>query len=682
MINTQIILIICLIALFISGATYFVSQRKAKPVGYSGARKITNKRLMVFYQISYVEFSKLPFLSKLIRRVRFRLSTINPYDELTLRKETMRITLRVLAISLVVITTMAIFSKSFVMVLFTIMGVVVLNTLLISIFVKRVEDRLLVQFVNYLEEVRHDYQELKLVDESIYQGAQRSPHDMKLQAERIHDILTSKDPKKELEAFYAVALNRYLKLFAGVSYLVMEHGDRVVSKGSMYLNALSKLVREIRDDVLRRRRLSYKLSNLSLFALLPILFTFPIETWATTYFPIMKQFYAGNIGYILRIILYSACIIFYLLVRKIGEIEDARYTAVGSRRNWEKHVYNLPGARWFIDRIVPSKRTRKHYQITLLLKESNSPLTIEWFYIQRIVVSLACFIGVIALSIFLHWNTSHQILTNLTTETPHMMGFMTEDEKLRAKELTDFDNAVIRDLKGADTLTRDAVLERVMLLPDAPTENTALSKTVTRITEKMEVLNNQYFKWWELLIAIGTSCIGFFIPLWITQFQRRMRILEIQNEVDQFHVVISILSQFERMNVQTILEWMERYSIIFRPALRKCIVNFDSGPERAIVELKEDAPFISFVRIINRLQLALEKIPLIQAFDDLELEQEFHREQKMDRMNRLISKKVLWGRICGWTPFYMCVLLYLLFPMLYVSIGQMDKTMSNLMKFT
>lgn len=74
-------------------------------------------------------------------------------------------------------------------------------------------------------------------------------------------------------------------------------------------------------------------------------------------------------------------------------------------------------------------------------------------------MSLACFIGVIALSIFLHWNTSHQILTNLTTETPHMMGFMTEDEKLRAQELTDFDNAVIRDLKGADTLTRDAVLK-------------------------------------------------------------------------------------------------------------------------------------------------------------------------------------------------------------------------------
>ena len=65
-----------------------------------------------------------------------------------------------------------------------------------------------------------------------------------------------------------------------------------------------------------------------------------------------------------------------------------------------------------------------------------------------------------------------------------MMGFMTEDEKLRAQELTDFDNAVIRDLKGADTLTRDAVLERVMLLPDAPTENTALSKTVTGLRRK------------------------------------------------------------------------------------------------------------------------------------------------------------------------------------------------------
>lgn len=678
MINIQILLIICLIALVLSSVYHYVSVRKNKTSTF-GSKKESNKRLLVFYQKSYVELSKLPVLGKLIRQVRFRLATINPYDELTLRRETMRITLKVLAISFLVIALMAIFSKNLVMVLFSIMGVIVLNTLLINVFVKRVEDRLLVQLVNYLEEVRHDYQELKLVDEAIYQGAQRSPHDMKLQAERIHEILTAKDPKKDLEAFYTVVPNRYLKMFAGISFLVMEYGDRLVSKGSMFLNALSKLVREIRDDVLRRRRLSYKLSNLSLFALLPILLTFPIETWATTYFPIMNQFYSGNIGYILRIIIYSACIIFYLLVRKISEIEESRYMTTTSRRNWEKHVYEWPGVSWIIDRVVPSKRTRKHYEVTLLLKESNSPLTIEWFYIQRIVVSLTCFIGVIVLSFFLHWNTSHQIYTNLTTEASHLMGYMTDEEKLRGKELTDFDNALIRDLKGADTLTREAVLERVILMPDAPSESAALNNTVTRIIEKIEVLNNQYFKWWELLIAIGGACIGFFIPLWLTQFQRKMRIMEIQNEVDQFHVVISILSQFERMNVQSILEWMERYSIIFKPTLRKCIANFDSGPERALEELKDDAPFISFVRIVNRLQLALEKIPLIEAFDDLEMEQEFHREQKIDRMNRLISKKVVWGRICGWAPAYLLIFLYLLFPMIYVSIGQMDQTMQQIM---
>ncbi|PAD71340.1 hypothetical protein [Paenibacillus campinasensis] len=681
MIDTQLLLIICLIALVVSAIAYIIDQRKRKTKGTSTAAEI-NKKLLVFYQKSYVEFSKLPILSKFILRVRFRLATINPYDELTLRRETMRITIRILLISLLLVTVMAIFSQSFVAVLFTIMGIILLNTMLINIFVKRVEDRLLIQLVNYLEEVRHDYQELKLVDQAIYQGAQRSPHTMKLQAERIHDILTSRDPKKELESFYSVAPNRYLKLFAGVSFLVMEYGDRVVKKGSMYLNSLSKLVREIRDDVLRRRRLSYRLSLMSIFALAPIVLTFPIKDWATTYFPIMEMFYEGTIGYILQIVIFSICIIFYLLLRKIGEIEEARYTAVGARRNWEKRLYELPVVQWIVDRIVPSKRSSKHFRITMLLKESNSPLTIEWFYIQRIVVSLACFIGVVALMIFLHWNTSHQVFTKLTSDTPHLMGYMTDEEKLKAKELTDFDNAVIKELKGEGrSLTREAVLERVMLMPDISLDEIALNKTVNRIIEKMQVLENQYFKWWELLIALGIGGVGFFIPLWITQFQKKMRNLEIQNEVDQFHVVISILSQFERMNVHTILEWMERYSVMFRPALRKAIVNFDSGPEQALKELKEDAPFISFVRVVNRLQLALEKISLSQAFDDLEMEQEFHREQKMDRMNQLINKKVFWGRACGWTPVFLLIFLYLLFPMIFVAIGQLNQTMTQLLNF-
>ena len=59
-----------------------------------------------------------------------------------------------------------------------------------------------------------------MVEEAIYQTAQEvdSP-EMARQAEKIYEILISDDPESELEKYYDVAPNSYLKEFAGVSYL-------------------------------------------------------------------------------------------------------------------------------------------------------------------------------------------------------------------------------------------------------------------------------------------------------------------------------------------------------------------------------------------------------------------------------------------------------------------------------
>ncbi|OMP13425.1 hypothetical protein COLO4_01712 [Corchorus olitorius] len=189
------------------------------------------------------------------------------------------------------------------------------------------------------------------------------------------------------------------------------------------------------------------------------------------------------------------------------------------------------------------------------------------------------------------------------------------------------------------------------------------------------MMDSEYFKWYELLLAIGLSVIGYYIPFWILLFQKRMRLMEMQNEVDQFHTLISILIQFDRMDTQMILEWMERYSLIFKPALLKCLNDYDQGAEKAIMQLKEDAPYPAFVKIINRLQRSVEKIPLLYAFDDLESEQEHHREMKIERMNRVINQKVFWGKACGWTPAVFLLIFFLVGPMLYVSMMNMADMM-------
>lgn len=670
----DIVLIIVLVAFFISGVVFFIDRHKSK--NKSNRDKAVKNAL--FYQRAYIQFMRIPFFRRKLVRIKLRLASINPYDELTLRRETMRITLHTLTFLLLGVIVFAIISQSFMGTLFAIIGAILLNSLLVTVYVKKVEDKLLVQLVDFLEEERHQYQDTKEVDVAIYEAAQLSQHEIKLQMEKIHSMLTGKNPPKELDAFYDVAPNRYLKIFAGVSHLVMEYGDKVIQKGSMYLNSLSKLVRDIRDDVMRRDRLSYRLSKLKIIALSPILLTFPLVLWAETFFPIMKDFYEGRAGYILRLIIYAASIIFFLLLNKVSELEDARYIAPIGRKEWEKKLYEFAIVRFIIDRIVPRRYTTKRKNIERLLKESNSPLTIEWFYIQRVTVSLACFILVTFISFFLHWNAIHHVKHNITLEQSSFVGALTPETKEQAKERTWMDNQIIGDLKGVDNLTRSIVNEKVMEFTSSETNTIHLKATTDRILTKISILNNEYYKWYELLIALGFGVLGFYFPYWLVQFQRRIRLQEMQNEVDHFHTLISILCEFEFSSPEMILEWLERYSIIFKPALQKCLNNFEQGAVNALEELMKDAPFTSFVKIINRLIRASEKISVKEAFDDLEMHQEYHREQKIERLNRLINKKVFLGKLFGWSPILLLIGLFLVIPMLYVSLTSMDTLMNQL----
>lgn len=644
-------------------------------------QKKTNAKYMVFYQRSYDRFSRIPLLRRQLTSIRRRLSLINTYDEFTIRKETMRITFSILGTIFIGIIIVSLISKSLMAVVIALIVAIVTNGLLITIFVNRVEDRLLKQFTEFLEDQRHHYQESRMVDEAIYDAAQGSPHAIKLQTERIHEVITSEDPQTKLSEYYVVAPNRYLKIFAGVSHMVMEYGDKVIGRGSMYLAAVNKFVQQIRFDLLRRRLLNYKLQGLTLIALSPILLAFPIRAWSETYFPITEEFYTSRIGYITLILIYAASVISYMFIRKLGELDEDNYVGSGPRKQWEKKVYSWPWAKALVDRMVPQRHTRQHYRLSILLKESNSPLTKEWFYIQRITVSLACFIGVVILSVFLHYNAVHQISTKPTSEQNRILGQLTGDELTEAQQLTEFDNKVIEDFKEVKSKSRDTLIQSIQEKSGIMMDSTALNKAADRITQKIESMQSEYFKWWELLLAMVIAIIAYYIPYWILHFKRRMRAMEMQNEVDQFHTLISILMQFDRMSVDTILEWMERFSVIFKPALRRCLLDYDSGAQQALQALREEAPFQSFDRIVSRLIRASEKISIAEAFDDLEMEQEYYAKDKEDKLAKLIHKKAASARTFGYAPGALLIMLYLVFPMIYISYGELitnSKTIMNL----
>ena len=91
--------------------------------------------------------------------------------------------------------------------------------ILIESSVDKKDDSLLAQQVDFFSEVRHAYHEFNMVEEAIYQVSQDDEKEVSRQGEKIYEILISDDPETELEKYYDVAPNNFLKEFAGLSYI-------------------------------------------------------------------------------------------------------------------------------------------------------------------------------------------------------------------------------------------------------------------------------------------------------------------------------------------------------------------------------------------------------------------------------------------------------------------------------
>ena len=91
-----------------------------------------------------------------------------------------------------------------------------------------------------------------------------------------------------------------------------------------------------------------------------------------------------------------------------------------------------------------------------------------------------------------------------------------------------------------------------------------------------------------------------------------------EDEVMQYQVIILMLMRLERVDVEMILEWLDRYADIFKEQISKCLNNYESGAYEALEEMKEEVTYQEFIRIIESLQSAVEKVPIKEAFEELE----------------------------------------------------------------
>lgn len=635
--------------------------------------------LEILYQKLYTKYIKTPFLKRYLFKIRRRLEIINVDDEYLTRKQTSQILTKALLIIIPLTLIIILIAKSNALLLsiLLIFELFIIDTL-VDGMVDKMDNRLLQQQIDFFAEIRHAYHEYNMVEEAIYQVAQDDENvEMARQAEKIYEILISNDPESELEKYYDVAPNSYLKEFAGISYLTKEFGDRKVDKTSLYLKNLNNISQEMQLEILKRDKLDYVFQSLSVISILPLLALEPIKNWAVSQFSFTSSFYLGKQGMIVQILIVILTFLCYTLTRKL---KDNGSTTIDTRATnpWQEKLYKLPVIKQLVDCFIPKDGTKERRRLTNLIKDSATKDKIQWIYVSRISLTIIAFVGSLLVFTQLHKIEIEYIYTQ-PTSTYNIVGEMSDKNLKSAQQLTESDNKFLNKFRGKTATTLEDIEKAMSRSEDyATSTDDEIEVAAKRVLEKLRKINSEYLSWFEMLLAMVFALVGYNLPIWLLYFQAKMRKMEMEDEVMQFQTIILMLMRIERVNVEMILEWLERYSKIFKEPLAKCINNYESGSWEALEQLKDDVNYKDFIRIVESLQAAVEKIPIADAFDELDSEREYYQAKRKESNERLISKKGMIGKVIGFAPMVCLFVGYLIIPLVLIGLTSMNSSFAGI----
>lgn len=618
------------------------------------------------YQMVYMTFVKMPVIKYYTKKTRLKLEMTNDYTEYEIRKRTgkyMLIAVIFIFVSLFVLLNLV---NDLYMSLIVIVGVLIIAEKMIDLGITSVSNKILRQMPDTFTAIRHAFHEHGMIDEAFNTAIdEMGDKEIGPQLKKIKEAIISDNPEVELEKYYDTAPNRFLKLFAGISYLTYDLGDRKVDGTSVYLKNLNNILQDIYLEILKQDKINYMFRSLNIIAVVPLICIKPLQAWAESNFPALSNFYNSSFGFIMQSLIIISIFVSYLMLRIVKEdSEQIKFDRVASVK-WQDKLYKITIVKLVVDAFKSRPHTKKNRKETMLIKNTNSYLTIEWLYVNKITAAVVTFI----LALILMFNVTRidvKATYNKISDEFLSFGQLTEQQEQAAQAINDRDKTYIDKYKNKNVTKEQLEMEFA-----DPVTGKADADEVTRVYDKIQSVKNSYIKFWQVLTSFVLAFIAYYVPSIILFIRNKIREMEKENEIMQFQSIILMLMYIDRIDVQTILEWLCRLSYAFKEPIATCLNNYESGAYEALEELKEDVPYKDFQRIIEQLQSAVERIPIRDAFDELETERAFFHERRKEGNERLIKKKTAIGKVLGFTPMVLLIGGYLVAPLMIVSIMQM-----------
>lgn len=621
---------------------------------------IDNKKASAnFLYSAYRFFSQWPITKHYINKIRKKYEIIQPDNYKIVAEISMKTALKVWALSVVIIVISFITDISLYMMLVTISLIYIINSYTIYKGVDIAEIKLLKQCERFMEIIRHHYYKHGMVDEAIYESLPELENPILIHAEKIYETLQAEDLDEAVSKYNDIAPNQFLKTFLALCVTILKFGDRKVEGQSLFLNNITNLKTDLQIDIRKREKINHKLSGLVFLAAMPMFFLKIIENWAVGNLIELKRFYEGAYGTIISALICLSSLFIYSMLNHMKdssqwEVKD--YAII-------KRISNIKVLSSILNGVI-NKNYGKTLRINNMLRLTGESLTVKQFYIKRILYSILTFLLCFFITFSIHHNKKEFILHN-TDNLVNLSTSATDQQIIKIRDYVEIYTMKYRYLNPSfqdieEGLKSEGEIKNKQLIELAAKE----------IHSRVINYQNEYFRWYELIIIFIISYVAFFIPYALLLYKRKIMQMSMEDEVIQFQSIILMLMHIERISTLDILEWIESFAFAFKQSITECINNYTAGDIEALEELKRQEPFEPFVKLVDNL-IMCDKIGIEKAFDEVIVERKNFQAKRQQENDIHIDNKSAIASFIAFLPCISVIVFYIIVPFVAESLMQL-----------
>lgn len=664
--DIKTILIIMISLLIIMPVVYIILERidrKDKARQNFGAKLYLNKAKNIPFYSLYRYLCGIPVISNYIQKISRRYELVCPGNPKSIADKTMA--LAGVSFLLCILEVILVFGlepgiKQLILAIYLIY---VINMEVINHFINTAELKLLEELERFVSNVGHNYFNRYYIDDAVMDAVDnRMSEEMKTNAKMLYSIITSKTLKEDVARYNSTTHNKYLKMLLILCISVMENGDKKVGGQRLMTINLINLKREINLEYLKQKQLRFIFSG-SIFAAVVVCLPLTlIQNFGISIAPELESAYLGQIGILYVGLIFLSSAIVYLMINNAKEIKRS----IPKNYLLLQRLESIPAIRKSLDNFI-DKFYGVYLRIRDILKRLGETITPRQLLLKSLLTSLITFLACILLVFYIHDN-NRKLVTGKVTDTVHLTRIGNEEE-------LKIINAIILDKvnrhKG-DSITTGQILTELQA-DDEIYQEALLEETAIEITERIRRYREEYFKWYELFLCIGISTAAFLLPFLMLLYRKRLLKGDMEDEVIQFNSIIYMMMYTDHVTVIDILEQMELFAVVFKPAIRECINEYNSGDNEALQKMRERECYEPFLRLVDSL-IRCDDITIENAFDEIASDRENFYERRKLENTQTIQRRADNIKPLAYVPGIL-VLIYLIVPLLYISMkGLADLT--------